>query len=281
MILPGERRPQHSFRLRPLFQQHRCRVQAADVFNPAPGISLNFGRRLGIRQWPQPASASEDECRRTLRAGTTSPRLLGGHTLRFGVAVNRISNLISAHLFGLAPQVGSDTGLAVDRVRCSCGPFAGGASNPLNYPVDSITLGNGFNCFSENSGRGSPCGGFSDTRMQAYVGDTLEGSLQHDRYHRSAIRSRYRTSISDLPAIPCSAVAASYGLRPLALAAIFCRITSGEFPVSADRMRQPNLNFAPQFGLAWDPGKSGRSVVRAGIGMYYDNNVFRTVLPIP
>ena len=43
-------------------------------------------------------------------------------------------------------------------------------------------------------------------------------------------------------------------------------------------MRQPNLNFAPQFGLAWDPGKAGRSVIRAGIGMYYDNNVFRNVL---
>ena len=43
-------------------------------------------------------------------------------------------------------------------------------------------------------------------------------------------------------------------------------------------MRQPDINFAPQFGLAWDPGKSGRTVVRAGIGIYYDNNVFSNVL---
>ena len=43
-------------------------------------------------------------------------------------------------------------------------------------------------------------------------------------------------------------------------------------------MRQPNLNFAPQLGLAWDPGKSGRTVIRAGIGMYYDNNVFSNLL---
>ena len=44
------------------------------------------------------------------------------------------------------------------------------------------------------------------------------------------------------------------------------------------RVRQPNLNFAPQFGLAWDPGKNGQTVIRAGIGMYYDNNVFRNLL---
>ena len=52
----------------------------------------------------------------------------------------------------------------------------------------------------------------------------------------------------------------------------------GGIPGIGDRVRQPDLNFAPQFGLAWDPGKHGRSVVRAGIGMYYDNNVFRNVL---
>ena len=51
-----------------------------------------------------------------------------------------------------------------------------------------------------------------------------------------------------------------------------------EIPGIGDQVRQPNLNFAPQFGLTWDPGKSGRTVVRAGIGMYYDNNVFRNVL---
>jgi hypothetical protein len=44
-------------------------------------------------------------------------------------------------------------------------------------------------------------------------------------------------------------------------------------------VRQPNLNFAPQLGVIWDPGKSGRTVIRAGIGMFYDNNVFRNLLP--
>src|SRR5205809_551135 len=45
-----------------------------------------------------------------------------------------------------------------------------------------------------------------------------------------------------------------------------------------NRERQPNLNFAPQVGVAWDPGKSGRTAFRAGIGLYYDNTVFSNVL---
>src|SRR5262249_48932345 len=49
-------------------------------------------------------------------------------------------------------------------------------------------------------------------------------------------------------------------------------------PGLGNRERQPNLNFAPQAGVAWDPGKAGRTVFRAGIGLYYDNTVFSNVL---
>src|SRR5208282_3588593 len=37
------------------------------------------------------------------------------------------------------------------------------------------------------------------------------------------------------------------------------------------RINQPNLNFSPQVGLAWDPGHSGRTVVRVSGGLFYDN----------
>ena len=251
-------------------------VQGADVFNPAPGISLNFGGGSGFASGPSP-QAPQKTVQTNIEGRYDVTKTLGRHTLRAGVAVNRISNLISADLFGLAPQVGSDTSLTSTALAV-LGPFGGGAGNPLNYPVDSITLGNGFNCFSENSAAGSSCGGFSDTRLQAYVGDTFKvrpniTATIGVQYVRDTGRSN-----SDLPAIPCSAVAPSYGLLAPCSGSDLLLNHFGGVPGIADRMRQPNLNFAPQFGLAWDPGKSGRSVVRAGIGVYYDNNVFRNVL---
>ena len=193
------------------------------------------------------------------------------------MAVNKIDNLISADLFGLAPQIGSDTD-AASVLFASSGPFAGGAGNPLNYPVDSITLGNGSSCLSEKSGFGSPCGAFGDTRMQAYVGDTWKFRPNLTvtigvQYVRDTGRSD-----SDLPAIPCSAVAASYGSQAPCTGSDDLLSHFGGNSQLGGRIRQPNLNFAPQFGLAWDPGKHGQTVIRAGIGMYYDDNVFRNLV---
>ncbi len=251
-------------------------VLGTNVFDPAAGISLNFGGGSGFASGPNPQAPQK-----TVQANTEGrydvTKTRGAHTFRAGVAVNRISNLITANLFGLEPQVGSDTNPATS-LLAALGPFAGGASNPLNYPVDSITLGNGSNCFSEKSASGSSCGGFSDTRIQAYAGDswkvrpnlTATIGVQY-------VRDTGRTD-SDLPAIPCSAVAASYGTLAPCSGSDNLLNHFGGLPGLGNRVRQPDLNFAPQFGLAWDPGKSGRSVVRAGIGMYYDNDVFRNVL---
>jgi hypothetical protein len=251
-------------------------VLGSSVFNPVAGVSVNFGQGSGFASGPNP-QAPQKTVQANLQGRYDVSRIVGTHTFRFGFALNRIDNLISANLFGLAPQVGSDTDLA-STIFAAGGPFAGGAGNPLNYPVDSITLGNGFNCFSERSAAGSRCGGFSDTRMQAYASDSWKV-----RSNLTAtigvlyVRDTGRTD-SDLPPIPCSAVAASYGALAPCSGSASLLSQFGGVPGIGNRVRQPNLNFAPQFGLTWDPGKSGRSVVRAGIGMYYDNNVFRNLL---
>ena len=251
-------------------------VGGSGVFNPAPGVNLNFTGGSGFASGPN-AQAPQQTKQDNKEARYDGTRTWGSHTIRFGVAVNKIDNLISADLFGLAPQIGSDTD-ASSVLFASSGPFAGGAGNPLNYPVDSITLGNGSSCLSEKSGFGSPCGAFGDTRVQAYLGDTWKFRPNLTvtigvQYVRDTGRSD-----SDLPAIPCSAVAASYGSQTPCTGSDDLLSHFGGNPLLGGRIRQPNLNFAPQFGLAWDPGKHGQTVIRAGIGMYYDDNVFRNLI---
>ncbi len=249
-------------------------VGGSSIFDPTPGISLNFTGGSGFASGPNPQAPQQTK-QENKQARYDGTRTWGSHTLRFGAALNKIDNLISADRFGLAPQIGSDTN-AASVVFAAARP--GGASNPLNYPVDSVTLGNGFSCFSEKSGFGSPCGSFGDTRMQAYLGDTLK--LRRNltvtlgvQYVRDTGRSD-----SDLAAIPCSAVAASYGSQAPCTGSDDLLTHFGGNAGVGGRVRQPDLNFSPQFGLAWDPGKAGRTVIRAGIGMYYDNNVFRNLL---
>jgi hypothetical protein len=251
-------------------------VLGTGIFNPAPGISLNFSGGSGFASGPNPRAPQETK-QQNIQARYDGSRTWHGHTFRFGFALNKINNLVSADLFGLAPQVGSDTD-AASIVFAAAGPFAGGAGNPLNYPVGSITLGNGFSCFSERSAFGSPCGGFNDTRMQAYVGDnwklrpnlTITLGVQY-------VRDTGRTD-SDLATIPCSDVAPSFGTQAPCSGSDPLLNQFGSNFRPGDRVRQPNLNFAPQFGIVWDPRNSGRTVLRAGIGMYYNNNVFRNVL---
>jgi hypothetical protein len=43
-------------------------------------------------------------------------------------------------------------------------------------------------------------------------------------------------------------------------------------------VRQPNKNFAPQLGLAWDPTKQHKTVIRAGFGIYYDTALYNNVI---
>lgn len=200
---------------------------------------------------PQRTSQSNIEARYD---GT---KLYDTHTLRFGVSYDYIQAGGFANLYGNAPQVSWITDSVTEAFAAS-GPFPGGVANPLNYPVNRLRVGNGQGYSSHQSALGFPAGGLGpDNRLGVYVGDawkikpnlTLTAGL---RYDRDTGRND-----SNFPADPSiNAVFGGFGA-----------------PV-----RQPNLNFAPQLGFAWDPNESGKTVVRGGIGLFYENALWSNLL---
>jgi hypothetical protein len=198
-------------------------------------------------------------------------RTFRGHVFRYGFGYNRLQGGGTAQFLGLAPAVSSvsDPKLAV-----------GDPTNPLNYPVQQVTLGNGQGFSSEFPAFGLPAGGLGpDNRISWYVGDsfkirknmTLNAGLRY-------VRDTGRTD-SDLGPIPCSQLDPTLAAN-LAAAGTPCTGNILDLLGSGlgNRVRQPNSNFAPQLGIAWDPTGAGKTVVRGGIGLFYENSVWNNNL---
>jgi hypothetical protein len=193
-------------------------------------------------------------------------KIYHSHTLRYGVSFNHIQGGGFADFYGTAPRVSWSTNSDTETFAAS-GPFAGGDANPLNYPVNRLRVGNGQGFSTLQPALGFPAGGLGpDNRIGLYVGDswkikpnlTLSFGL---RYDRDTGRSD-----SDLAALTCSGYVGP------------CVDPNSQFPGWFNRVNQPNLNFAPQIGFAWDPGKNGKTVIRGGIGMFFENAIWNNVL---
>jgi hypothetical protein len=209
------------------------------------------------------------------------------HTIRFGAAIHRISqgDFYAPGNFG--PSVSSSNGIDViaainsnpNLVPIIPGDPRGAADNPLNYPVGTVTIFNGLGSFSENSAFNRSTGGHFDTRVEGYLGDTfnLFPNLNIS-FGVNYVRDSGRTN-SDLAAVPCSAINTTIVTTPPCITGLILdqfgllpnNATAGAHSSLGESVNQPDWNFAPQFGLAWDPGHNGRTVVRASGGMFYDN----------
>jgi hypothetical protein len=207
-------------------------------------------------------------------------KVWGSHILRFGGTVNRILGGGFASFYGLGPQVNTYVNTAAvyggtagdPGFGYSCDPTVSTCStNVLDYPVQGAILSNGQGFFTEKAGFGAPAGGQADTRFEAYVGDSWKIRPNFTlTYGLRYLRDTGRTD-SDLAPIPCSAttlITCSGNLLD----------QFGNTPGLGNRVRQPNSNFAPQLGFAWDPRKNGKTVIRGGAGIYFENSVFNNVL---
>ncbi len=171
-------------------------------------------------------------------------KIMGKHILRYGFGFNHIQGGGFASFFGTAPQISGNT------------PPPDG--NPLDDTISQVLASNGQGFSTTQPALGFPAGGLGpDNRTSLYIGDSwkVRSNLTVAlglRWERDTGRTD-----SDLPAIAS---------------------INQFFPGHGNAVNNPNRNFAPQLGIAWDPKGDGKTVIRGGIGLYYENVIFNNVL---
>jgi len=186
-------------------------------------------------------------------------KIMGSHVIRYGMSFNHLQGGGFASFFKNGPQIISAVS-TTEVANAASGPFPGGASNPLNYPADSITIANGLGYSFTKPALGFPAGGLGpDNRILLYLGDTWKVrpnlSVTYGlRYDRDT--GRTDTQLGGIAAL--NALMPGTGL--------------------GNAVNQPNLNLAPQVGFAWDPWKNGKTSIRGGIGLFYENAIWNNVL---
>ena len=177
-------------------------------------------------------------------------KIIGKHILRFGGGWNHIQGGGFASFFGIAPLVNGTTG-----PQMTAGALAG---NPLADTINSVVMSNGQGYSTTEPALGFPAGGLGpDNRTSLYIGDSWK--VRPNLTVALGLRWERDTGRTD------SDLAA---LAPI----------NQFFPGHGNAVNNPNRNFAPQLGIAWDPKGNGKTVVRGGIGLYYENVIFNNVL---
>ena len=186
-------------------------------------------------------------------------KVAGSHVIRYGISFNHIQGFTYGSFLNYGPQIASTVSTG-EVVAAAGGPFPGGASNPLNYPADSITIANGLGYFTSPPALGFPAGGLGpDNRILAYLGDSWKIKRNLNlTYGLRWVRDTSRTDSQFVGFPELNALLPGQNL--------------------GNRVAQPNLNFAPQIGFAWDPWKDGKTSVRGGIGLFYENAIWNNIL---
>ncbi|MGC2696277.1 MAG: hypothetical protein WA738_10855, partial [Candidatus Angelobacter sp.] len=266
------------------------------VFDPLPGISLSIGQDVncltgGADQFCSGPNllAPQKTFQQNTQAKYDGSKPFHSHILRYGFGYNHIQGGGFAKFFALAPVVNADPSSIADcatpgQINCISSVFSGGDANPLNYPVQIVTLGNGQGFSSEKAAFGLPGGGLGpDNRIQFYVGDSWKVLPNLTvNYGVRYVHDSGRTD-SDVAPPACNTIDQTGNfLAPAVAAAALAQCNTNILDLFGQGLgkpvRTPGLNFGPTFGFAWDPSSAGKMVIRGGIGLYYENSVFNNNL---
>jgi hypothetical protein len=176
-------------------------------------------------------------------------KIWGRHIIRYGVNFNRITAAGLVSYQSLAPYLFTNVG-ASEEAFAQTGPFPGGDTNPLNYPVESVAVSNGLGYLTPFPGLGLPAGSISYHRIALYLGASSKWKKNLTFTYGMRYTHESGRSDSEFPAIP--------ELNALK-------------PGLGDPIRLPDANLAPQLGFAWDPTANGKTSIRGGVGLFYEN----------
>lgn len=225
---------------------------AAGVDNPIPGLGINIGAPVigncvlsggGAYCGGPNLLAPQQTYQSNHEIKYDGSKTIGAHIIRYGATFNHIQGGGLAAFFTF-PQVGTTA--------------AGASFDPTSYPIQFAILGNGVGFSTAQSAFGFPAGGLGpDNRFESYFGDAWK--LRRNFTLTAGLRYVHDTGRVD----------SNYGPLP---------VLNMWGPGLGNQVRTPGANFAPELGIAWDPTGKGKTVIRAGGGLFYENSIWNNVI---
>lgn len=241
----------------------------SSIYNPVPGFGIIFGAE-NLQTGPNDNAPQQTyQSDKQLRYDGSWTH--GAHNIRYGADLNRILGGGFAAFFGYGPLF--------DIHASNLIPNADPSDLLNSYAPHYVYISNDLGYASENPGFGLPGGYQGDWRTGVYFTDawklTPHLTINYGiRYQRDTGRTN-----SDLAPVPCSNIVTSNfnfgaaGPPCTGNSQLFDQWGSG----LGDRVDQPNKNFGPVVGFAYNPEVLPKTVFRGGFGIYYDSNVFNNV----